>query len=370
MTIPFPTREFSRAAPAGHAHPPLPRLVVAMGDPAGIAPELTAKLLQDAEITTKAAVLVIGDARILAQGAAVAGVSLEVDIISNARDVPTEWTKPCLLDLGHLAPESVPLGRISRQGGEFALRNFSTAIALATNGHADAVMFTPFNKAAMRLAQADYEDETTFVMKSIAFSGMASEFNILPQVWNARVTSHVAVKDVAPRITQEAILQNLRLTDKAMRDAGFARPRIAVAGLNPHAGDEGTFGREEIDIIAPAIRIAQREGLACDGPYPPDTVFLRALRGDCDGVLTMYHDQGQIAMKLIGFEEGVTLLGGLPFAVLTPAHGSAYDIAGKGIASITATRNAALLATRMGQSARLARRDGDDAGFIPRIAAE
>jgi 4-hydroxythreonine-4-phosphate dehydrogenase len=376
MMIPFLTRDLGHGLPFGHALPTgrachsLPRLAVAMGDPAGIAPELTAKLLQDAEITTKAALLIIGDARILAQGAAVSGVSLDIDIITHEQDLPGEWTKPCLLDLGHLAPEAVPLGRISRAGGEFSLRNFSTAIALAANGHVDAVMFTPFNKAAMRLAQADYEDETAFVLKSIAFSGMASEFNILPQVWNARVTSHVAVKDVAPRITQESILQNLRLTDRAMRDAGFACPRIAVAGLNPHAGDDGTFGREEIDIIAPAIRIAQQEGIGCDGPYPPDTVFLRALRGDCDGVLTMYHDQGQIAMKLIGFDDGVTLLGGFPFPLLTPAHGSAYDIAGKGVASITATRNAALLATRMGQSARLARRCSDAPGFIPRIAAE
>jgi len=131
--------------------------------------------------------------------------------------------------------------------------------------------------------------------------------------------------------------------------------RIGVAALNPHAGDGGNFGREEIDVIGPAVQVAQARGIACDGPFPSDTVFVRARRGQFDAVLTMYHDQGQIAMKLIGFESGVTLLGGFPFPITTPAHGTAYDIAGQGIANPGATRAAMLLAARMGRAARTGR---------------
>ncbi len=137
-----------------------------------------------------------------------------------------------------------------------------------------------------------------------------------------------------------------------MRDAGIAAPRIAVAGLNPHAGDGGNFGREEIDVIGPAVEDARRNGADVQGPFPPDTVFVRARNGAFDAVVTMYHDQGQIAMKLMGFDRGVTLMGGFPFPICTPAHGTAYDIAGKGIAHIGATRAAVLLAARLGSIGR------------------
>jgi 4-hydroxythreonine-4-phosphate dehydrogenase len=139
----------------------------------------------------------------------------------------------------------------------------------------------------------------------------------------------------------------MALTDRCLREAGIANPRIAVAALNPHAGDGGNFGREEIDVIEPAVKAGIARGFNAFGPYPADTVYGRALRGDFDAVLTMYHDQGQIAMKLVGFDRGVTLMGGLPFPVCTPAHGTAYDIAGQGIANVGATREAVLLAARM-----------------------
>jgi len=138
-----------------------------------------------------------------------------------------------------------------------------------------------------------------------------------------------------------------------MRLAGFRQPRIAVAALNPHAGDSGNFGSEEIEVIGPAVNAGQREGIAVKGPFPADTVFLRAKNGDFDGVLTMYHDQGQIAMKLMGFDRGVTLLGGFPFPICTPAHGTAYDIVGRGIASVGATRAALLIAAGMAASGTL-----------------
>jgi 4-hydroxythreonine-4-phosphate dehydrogenase len=327
---------------------PRPRIALAIGDPAGASPELTAKLLADCEVIAAGQILVIGDRRVLEEGARVARVTVDIDRVTTADAVPAIHDRPVLLDLGHLDPKEIRMGEISKAGGSFALENFKTSLSLAVAKKVDVVTFTPFNKAAMRLAHPSYEDEIVFISEMLKFDGIASEFNILPDLWNARVTSHVPLSGVAVLINEENILRNLRLTDEAMRDAGFSTPRIAVAALNPHAGDGGKFGREEINVIEPAVRRAKAAGIVCDGPIPADTVFVRARKGEFDAVLTMYHDQGQIAMKLVGFDRAVTLLGGFPVPFLTPAHGSAYDIAGKGIANPGASRAALLLAAKMG----------------------
>jgi 4-hydroxythreonine-4-phosphate dehydrogenase len=204
----------------------------------------------------------------------------------------------------------------------------------------------------MRFAYPGYDDEIRFVRDAIGFEGAASEFNILDRLWNARVTSHIPLSEVAANITQERILKALTLADANLRLAGFEPPRIAVAGINPHAGDGGNFGRDEIDTIEPAVRAAKAKGFTVEGPFPSDTVFLRAKNGDFDAVLTMYHDQGQIAMKLIGFDRGVTLIGGFPFPICTPAHGTAYEIAGKGVANLGASRAALQLAIKMAQDGK------------------
>ena len=319
-----------------------PRIALAMGDAAGISAELAASVLADEAVREAAAITVIGDRRMLEQGARFAGVELDVAEGGTARR-----GHPVLHDLGNGDPAAFALGEISEASGRFATENFRRALAMAAAGEVDAVCFTPFNKAAMRLVTPGYEDEIGFTAAAIGFDGVAKEFNVLEGLWNARVTSHVPLKDVAGLLTQEAILANLKLTEDALRASGIARPRIAVAALNPHAGDHGNFGREEIDIITPAVEEAKRRQIGCDGPYPADTVFVRARRGDFDAVLTMYHDQGQIAMKLLGFESGVTLMGGFPFPICTAAHGTAYDIAGRGIAHPGAMRNAILLAARM-----------------------
>lgn len=324
----------------------LPVIALAMGDPAGISPELTAKLTALDEVKHAARLVVFGDRRILEEGARVAGVRLELE--SGGPDRAPAAGRPLFVDLANLDPRDVERGAATLAGGRFATENFRQALRLAAEGKADAVCFTPFNKKAMRLAYPGYDDEIRFVADVISWKGPAREFNVLERLWNARVTSHVPHAAVAAAITRDAVLAEIELTDRTMREAGFERPRIAVAGLNPHAGDGGNFGREEIDAIEPAVRLAAARGLAVDGPFPADTVFLRAKRGDCDAVLTMYHDQGQIAMKLMGFDRGVTLLGGFPFPICTPAHGTAYDIAGKGVANIGASREALLLAARMG----------------------
>ena len=235
----------------------------------------------------------------------------------------------------------------SKAGGESALANYRHALRMVADGKADAVCFTPFNKQAMRLAQPTYDDEIVFTSGVLGFKGAATEFNVLEGLWNASVTSHIPLAKVSSRSRIDRSLQRWSSPRRALRAAGFQPPRIGVAALNPHAGDGGNFGREEIDIIEPAVKKAKAKGLPADGPYPADTVFVRAKAGQFDAVLTMFHDQGQIAMKLLGFDRGVTLLGGYPFPICTPAHGTAYDIAGKGVANVGAARAALLLAAKM-----------------------
>lgn len=329
----------------------IPTLVLAMGDPAGISPELTARVLSLNEVRSTARIVAIGDGRVLREGARIAGVDVDVEMIDAVTDAIKPSLKPAFVDLKHCDPAGITPGEVSLKGGQFALANFRAAIEFASAGHADAVCFTPFNKAAMRLAYPTYTDEIVFLDEVFAVSGSASEFNILGSIWNARVTSHVPLKDVAPLITEASVVRAIERTQEAMLTAGFTKPRIAVAALNPHAGDGGNFGHEEIDVITPAVHRAQAKGVAIAGPFPSDTVFLRAKAGAFDAVLTMYHDQGQIAMKLMGFDKGVTLLGGYPVPITTPAHGTAYEIAGKGVANVSATREALLLAAKMAMHA-------------------
>ena len=315
-----------------------------MGDPCGISPELTAKLVALDEVRKAARVVVIGDRRIFDEGARVAG----------ARIPDLEFQ-----DLKHLDPASIKRGVPSKEGGASALANYRQALRMVVEGQADAVCFTPFNKQAMRLADSAYDDEIGFTAAVLGFKGTATEFNILEKLWNARVTSHIPLAKVSSSLSIDSIVKALELTATALRAAGFEPPRIGVAALNPHAGDGGNFGREEIDVIEPAVKKARAMGLPAEGPYPADTVFVRARGGQFDAVLTMYHDQGQIAMKLMGFDRGVTLLGGFPYPICTPAHGTAYDIAGKGVANIGATRAALLLAAEMaGRIGRTAGRRG------------
>jgi 4-hydroxythreonine-4-phosphate dehydrogenase len=309
-----------------------PVIALAIGDPAGVSPELTAKLVALEEARKAARIVVVGDRRVFDEGARVA----------DAKNPDVEFE-----DLKHLDPATIKRGVASKPGGESVLANYRHALRMVADGKAQAVCFTPFNKQAMRMADPSYDDEIRFTANVLEFKGVATEFNVLEKLWNARVTSHIPLSKVPSSLSIDSIVEALELTTVALRAAGFEPPRIGVAALNPHAGDGGNFGREEIDIIEPAVKKARAKGLPAEGPYPADTVFVRAQRGQFDAVLTMYHDQGQIAMKLMGFDRGVTVLGGFPFPICTPAHGTAYDIAGKGVANIGATRAALLLAVQM-----------------------
>lgn len=344
-----------------------PTIAFAMGDPAGISPELAAKLIATDEFRHGANLVLFGDLRILEQGAKIAGVGVDVDVVSSEEEVSEHVSRPVFIDLKNLSPNQVTPATATLEGGLFATENFRRALLLAQAGRADAVFFTPFNKKAMRLAYEGYDDEIRFVRDVLKTSVAASEFNVLGKIWNARVTSHIPLSQVASAITEQSILRSLTLADQCMRAAGFNPPRIAVAGLNPHAGDGGNFGREEIEVIEPAVRKAIAKGFAVDGPFPSDTVFLRAKNGDFDAVLTMYHDQGQIAMKLMGFDRGVTLIGGFSFPICTPAHGTAYEIAGRGIANLGASNAALSLAIQMGAEVRARRVNEVDAEYAKAV---
>jgi 4-hydroxy-L-threonine phosphate dehydrogenase PdxA len=322
-----------------------PLVALAMGDPAGISPELAARLVGSATVAAAARLVVIGDRRILESGARAIGAALDIEAVDAGMIGPAE--KPVLIDLKNLDPSDVSFGEATFPGGHFAVENFSFALKLGDTGRVDAVCYTPFNKKAMRYAHPGYDDESRFITELLRLNAKVREFNVLDTVWNARVTSHIPLKDVAARLSKEAILAEIGLTIDCLKRSGVKAPRLLVAGLNPHAGDGGSFGMEEIDIIGPAVEAAAAEGLDVSGPHAADTVFPVALKGGFHAVLTMYHDQGQIAMKLMGFDRGVTMLGGLPFPVCTPAHGTAYDIAGKGIANPRASEEAVLLAARM-----------------------
>ncbi len=328
-----------------------PIIALAMGDPAGISPELTARLMISEPVKAAMRLIVIGDRRVLERGAHEAGLALDFEEVAPDALPGASSARPVFVNLANLDPDTIVRGEATPVGGRFATENFAFALTLAKNGVADAVCFTPFNKKAMRYAYDGYDDEIRFISDVIGFSGKAREFNVLENVWNARVTSHIPLAQVAPSLSVDAILAELALTFDCLRKTGIESPKIAVAGLNPHAGDGGSFGREEIDIIAPAVEEAVRRGMSVKGPYPADTVFLTALKEGFNAVLTMYHDQGQIAMKMMGFDRGVTMLGGLPFPVCTPAHGTAYDIAGKGIANPNASERALLLAASMASRA-------------------
>ncbi len=331
-----------------------PRVALIAGDPGGIGPELVLKLLQAQETTAQADVLLVGDRHVLALGEQQTGLPLS--FVPVPADGIADWTGGVgFVAMDTIAPEDITVSRATEAGGRSALRVLDRALALARDGVVDGVCFGPFNKEAMHKAGLGHDDELHYMQSFLKHPGYVSEINVLDRLWTTRVTSHIALKDVPAAITTGKVVDAVRFTDRTMRQAGFERPRIAVCALNPHAGDGGNFGREEIDVIRPGVDAAARYQIDVTGPWPSDTIFLKAKAGEVDAIVTMYHDQGQIAMKLMGFDRGVTVQGGLPIPVTTPAHGTAYDIAGRGIANLGATRAAFSIVCEMAKRRRATR---------------
>ena len=310
-----------------------PRLAVLLGDPNGIGPEIGAKLLARPATYAAADVVVYTDPAIVAAGERVAGVRID----ARATLAPLD-----LIDAAAITP-----GEATLAGGHAAFRALETAADAALRGDVDGIVFAPLNKHAMRLAGLTQEDELRYMQEKFGVRGFVSEFNITGALWTSRVTSHIPLRDVADAISERGVIDAVRIADRYLKAAGVAAPRIAVAGLNPHAGDGGSIGREEIDVIAPAVARVRADGVDARGPLSPDTLFLAARRGDFDAVVSMYHDQGQIAMKLMGFDNGVTLHGGLPVPVATCASGTAFDIVGRNVANSGGLEQAFDLAARI-----------------------
>ena len=324
-----------------------PRLAVLLGDPAGIGPEMGVKLLAREANRQAAEILLVAPASGLAQGEAQAGARLGVLALAPGEPLRFEPGRITHLVQPEASAGAARLGECSQAAGQAALQALTTATTLARDGAVQGIVFAPLNKHSLRMAGMHEEDELRYMQGLFGVRGFTCEFNITDGLWTSRVTSHVPLREVADLITEAAVADAVHIIDAALRRSGIARPRIAVSGLNPHAGDGGSIGREEIEIIAPAVERLRRDGLEASGPWSPDTVFIAARRGDFDAVVSMYHDQGQIAMKLMGFERGVTLHGGLPVPVATSASGSAFDIAGKGIARIEGLQHAFDLCVRI-----------------------
>jgi 4-hydroxythreonine-4-phosphate dehydrogenase len=330
----------------------LPVLGLMLGDCTGIGPEQCARILADRRLANAARIVVVGDARVLAMGARDAGVEIRTRRYAEPEDI--DWTRAetPLIDLDNIDPASLPRGRVSAESGKVTGDTLRCLIDLATAGRIDGITFAPLNKAALHAGGWRFNDEHQLFAHLCAHRGFFGEMNVLDNLWVSRVTSHVSLRTALDQIAGERIANALALAHDTMRGAGFAAPRIAVAALNPHAGENGLFGREEIDVIAPAVAAAAVRGIDCRGPFPADTVFVKAFAGDYDGVLIMYHDQGQIATKLKGFNRGVTVTAGLATVFTTPAHGTAFDIVGQGRADTGALEQAVRLAARLAHRRR------------------
>ena len=306
----------------------LPTIALFTGDPAGIGPELVQKLLQDKTSNKAAHIILIGQKD-----------SLQTESHTHWHD----WS-------GFNTP-AFKTATADAHNGAYMISALAEGASLVRDGKADAFCFAPLNKSALRLGGMHQEDELRWFAEFLNYKGVCGELNVLQDLWTSRVTSHVPLKEVSHLLSSQKVYESIEMISNALKASGKTTPRLAVCGLNPHNGDNGNYGDEEIKIIAPGVELANQAGFPAEGPFPADTAFVRAIRkdGGYDGVVTMYHDQGQIAMKLMGFEKGVTVHGGLPIPITTPAHGTAYDIAGKNLANPQAMFNAFDLACRMGQ---------------------
>jgi 4-hydroxythreonine-4-phosphate dehydrogenase len=324
------------------------RLVIGLlfGDCTGIGPEIAAKVLAEGADRDNARLVAVGDARVLEQGMGDARVDLrwrevDEDHMAWERDVVP------LVDLKNIDPAAFERGRVSPQSGRLTGDTLAHAVGMARRGRLDAITFAPLNKAAMFAGGWRFPDEHRMFAHLLGHRGYFSEMNVLDGQWMSRVTSHVSLREALDLIDARSITDAVELVDRMMKLAGIPKPRIAVAALNPHAGENGLFGREEIELIRPTVETIAATGIDCTGPYPADTVYLRAFAGEFDSVVAMYHDQGQIATKLKGFNRGVTVTAGLEVVLTTPAHGTAFDIVGKGVATPGALKAAIDLAARL-----------------------
>ncbi|HET7771162.1 MAG TPA: 4-hydroxythreonine-4-phosphate dehydrogenase PdxA [Chloroflexota bacterium] len=331
---------------------PLPVLALTIGDPVGVGPEVTARAVCDPEVRAACTPVVVGSRAVLVRAASACGVTLPSDL--EVQDPATSSEREL---------EALPLGQVSPVAGRASIEYVLRGIDLCLEKRAAAIVTAPINKEAMNAAGFRYAGHTELLAERTGSreaammlvtgtgtdtgTGSGSERRELRVT---HVTTHVAFERVPSLVTAERLATVFELTHLTMRQLGIDRPRVAVAGLNPHAGEHGLFGTEETDVIEPAIARAREAGMDFSGPWPPDTVFARAYRGQFDCVVAMYHDQGHIAIKMVGFDEGVNVSLGLPIVRTSVDHGTAFDIAGQGIARPVSMIQATLLAAQLAKA--------------------
>ncbi len=320
-------------------------VVVPMGDPAGIGPEIVVKSFAKENIFDEANIVVVGDAKILEQANDICDTNLEINIIEDLKE--GKYTPGILdvYDLDMIDMEEFEFGKVSAQCGRASLAYIEKSADLCMNGDAVAMATTTINKESLDAAGIDELGHTNMLAR---ITGVADPLTMF-QVQDLRVTfysKHVSLKEACDLISKEGIKEYVMRTIDALDTMGVEDPVVAVAGLNPHSGEHGLFGTEEIDHIIPAIKEMQSEGVKVHGPIGADSVFYQALNGKYDGVLSLYHDQGHIATKMVDFHKTISITHDLPFLRTSVDHGTAFDIAGTGVASEVSLDEAIRLAAK------------------------
>jgi 4-phospho-D-threonate 3-dehydrogenase / 4-phospho-D-erythronate 3-dehydrogenase len=326
-----------------------PIVAVTMGDAAGIGPEVIVKALNDNRVYEWCRPIVIGDASRLRKAVQVAGVGLTVDVVDGPEDGSYTQGRIDCVDLDCI-PDDLPFGELSPVAGDGAYRFIVAAVALAMERRVDAICTAPLNKEALHAGGHMYPGHTELLAELTGTEEVSMLLNA-PTLRVIHVTTHIGLLDAVARINPGLVERTIRRGHATLVDAGIVHPRIAVCGINPHAGENGLFGYgEEEKKVAPGIHAAQESGIDVEGPLPADTVFFRASRGDFDLVVAMYHDQGHGPVKVLGIENGVNITIGLPVIRTSVDHGTAFDIAGAGVADeasmVEALRQAAELAPK------------------------
>jgi 4-hydroxythreonine-4-phosphate dehydrogenase len=317
-----------------------PLIAVTMGDPAGIGPEIVARAFAEEGRDRRA--IVVGDPAILERAIRLLDVPLVVNEISEPEEAAFEPGAVDVLAVGELS-EDLPFGVLDARAGDAAFRYLERATELASAGRVGAIATAPLNKEAMHLAGHRYPGHTEILARLTGTEDYAMML-VTDELKVIHVSTHVSLREAIERVQPERELAVIRLAHASMRRLGVENPKVAVAGLNPHAGENGLFGTEDAERIAPAIEEARAQGIEASGPHPPDTVLMRARRGAFDIVVVQYHDQGHIPVKLMGFDTGVNVTVGLPFFRTSVDHGTAFDIAGTGEADHASMRAAIDLA--------------------------
>jgi len=325
-----------------------------MGDPTGAGPEIVVKALCSPEIKGLCRAVVIGGAAVMRAAVEIVKIPAETRAINNAGEARFADGVIEVIDLGNVNMETLVRGRIDAMGGKAAFAYVETATKLALKKEIDAVVTAPLNKEALNKAGYAYSGHTEILAHLCGVSDVVMML-VAGNLRIAHVTTHVSLRQACDLVTKDRILRVLGLSNEGVQRMGIVSPRLVVAGLNPHAGEGGLFGNEEREQILPAVEAARASGLNVTGPLPPDTVFLRASRGEFDAVIAMYHDQGHIPMKMVGFEEGVNVTLGLPIIRTSVDHGTVFGKAGKGTANPRSMIEAIKLAVIMSRID-----DGDD----------